>query len=55
MMTTREKECRVAELENKRFMLAMKDVWDYRDFELDRQLFNEWLKLKKELDNNTKK
>lgn len=50
MMTTREKECRIAEIENRRFMLAMKDVWNNKDFELDRQLFNEWLKLKKELD-----
>ena len=48
-MMKSEIEKRIEELEDKRFYLAMKDRWDRDDYAVDRQWFNELLKLKKEL------
>ena len=41
-----EREKRIDEIENRLFLLNMKDNWDRADYELDRKLTNELLNLK---------
>lgn len=50
-MTREEIIKRMDEIETKRFYLAMKDRWDRSDYDWDNKMFNEWLNLKKMLDN----
>lgn len=46
MMTVEEARARYEELETQRFLLAMKDFWDRRDFEEDDKMTKEMLMLK---------
>ena len=48
--TVKEINERIETLEKRKFMLAMKDNWNRKDFEEDRKLTNEILKLEKELE-----
>lgn len=36
-------------LQGEKFLLAMKDRWSSRDFDLDREMFNRLLKIQEEL------
>lgn len=49
-MTRQEIENKIKEIENKRFFLAMKDMWNREDFERDRKWNNEVRELEKELE-----
>lgn len=49
-MLKHEIEKRIEELEERKFYLAMKDRWDFEDYKLDTELFNEIRKLKEMLD-----
>ncbi len=49
-MTREEIIQRLEEIENHRFELAMIDVWSERVRRVDNELFIEWRKLKKELE-----
>lgn len=49
-MTNREIEERIEELENKKFYLAMKDRWNDRDFQRDRELSRQIIELKAQLE-----
>lgn len=48
--TVKEINERIETLERRKFMLAMKDNWNRKDFETDRQLAREILALEKELE-----
>lgn len=48
-MTREQIEQRIRDLEDRRFILAMCDRWTQEDYDLDRELFEEINKLKKEL------
>lgn len=41
-MTRQEINNRIAEIESKRFYLAMKDRWESADYKEDKELYNEW-------------
>ena len=49
-MTKQEIIEALAKVENKRFMLSMKDRWNSNDYETDRQWFAEELALRKQLE-----
>lgn len=49
-MTREEIIQRLEEIENHRFELAMIDVWSERVRRVDNELFIEWRRLKKELE-----
>lgn len=42
-MTRQEINNRIAEIERKRFNLAMKDRWVPADYKEDKELHNEWI------------
>ena len=48
-MTREQIEKRIEDLETRRFTLAMCDRWTQEDYDLDKELFEEISKLKKEL------
>lgn len=48
-MTKKMIENKIEELETKKFMLSMKDHWNREDFDKDAKLWNEIVKLRKEL------
>lgn len=48
-MTKKEMMEELEILENRRFLLAMKDTWSSEDFDLDREMVAKIFKLKKEL------
>lgn len=48
MMTKAQAMDKAINLKNERFYLAMKDMWNNRDFDEDRRLYNEIEKLIKE-------
>lgn len=50
-MNRQEIEARIDKLEDLRFYLAMKDRWNSKDFEQDREWSNELFNLRKELKN----
>ena len=49
-MTKEEMLKRMDEIETRRFYLAMKDRWSREDFATDDKWFNEWLTLKKKVE-----
>ena len=49
-MTREEIEARIEELESDSFYLDMKDHWTSADFDRSRAMFNERMKLKKQLE-----
>ena len=49
-LTVKDINNKIEILETRKFMLAMKDNWTRKDFETDRQLANEILKLEKMLE-----
>jgi hypothetical protein len=48
-MAREEMVKRMEELEDKRWMLSMKDRWDSKDFAQDNEWFNEWLSLNEQV------
>lgn len=48
-MTKKEMMEELEILENRRFLLAMKDTWSSEDFDLDREMATKIFQLKKEL------
>lgn len=50
MKTREEIKKRIEELTNRQFYLNMKDTWNNKDFEMDRELTREIRELKKELE-----
>lgn len=50
MMTRKEIINKMEEIKNNRFLLAMKDYWDSRDFETDKKWINEYHTLERELE-----
>lgn len=46
-MTKAEMMKKMEQIETRRFYLAMKDHWTRKDFDLDHEMFNEWLNLKR--------
>lgn len=51
-MTKEEMKQRLEKLEKERFLLEMKDRWNAKDYDIDRQYRNEIRELKKEIENN---
>ena len=49
-MLKHEIEKRIEKLEERKFYLAMKDRWNFEDYKLNTELFNEIRKLKEMLD-----
>lgn len=48
-MTKKEMMEELEILESRRFLLAMKDIWNSEDFDLDREMATKIFQLKKEL------
>lgn len=48
-MAREEMVKRMEELEDKRWLLSMKDRWDSKDFAQDNEWFNEWLSLNEQV------
>ena len=48
-MTKKEMMEELEILENRRFLLAMKDTWNSEDFDLDREMATKIFQLEKEL------